>query len=115
MFGTYLCHKDYFLAHSIHLMTKSDPICFLISHPVLLGRTIRWELIIGEYKIVAIITRAIKSQSLADILSLFLSDNHEPIDDALPGRHPEGAMCEEAGPWFFILMDSLLSQKEVLE
>ncbi|KAF7842062.1 reverse transcriptase [Senna tora] len=91
--------RHYFLAHSINLMTKSDPIRFLLKRPILSGRLTRWTLIIGEFDITPVLPRAIRSQALADLLALFPSGNHEPIDDNLPGEFPEVAMCEEGRLW----------------
>ncbi|KAF7839291.1 reverse transcriptase [Senna tora] len=91
--------RHYFLAHSINLMTKSDPIRFLLKRPILFGRLTRWTLIIGEFDITPVLPRAIRSQALANLLALFPSGNHEPIDDNLPGELPEVAMCEEGRLW----------------
>ncbi|KAF7839558.1 reverse transcriptase [Senna tora] len=91
--------RHYFLAHSINLMTKSDPIRFLLKRPILFGRLTRRTLIIGEFDITPVLPRAIRSQALADLLALFPSGNHEPINDDLPGELPDVAMCEEGRPW----------------
>ncbi|KAF7834718.1 Retrotransposon, unclassified-like protein [Senna tora] len=89
----------YFLAYSIDLMTKSDPIRFLLKRPILSGRLTRWTLIIGDFDITPVLPRAIRSQALVDLLALFPSGNHEPIDDNLSGELPEVAMCEEERLW----------------
>ncbi|KAF7815377.1 reverse transcriptase [Senna tora] len=103
--------RHYFLAHSVHLMTKLDPIRFLIKRPILFGRLTRWALILAEFEITPILPKAIRSQALADLLALLPSENHEPIDDGLPGEFPEVAMCEEVRPWV-LYFDGSPSQPE---
>ncbi|KAF7822058.1 reverse transcriptase [Senna tora] len=99
--------RYYFLAHLIHLMTKSDPIRFLIKRPILSGRLKRWALILAEFEINPMLPKAIRSQTLTDLLALLPSENHEPIDDGLPGEFLEVAMCEEVRPWVLYFDGSL--------
>ncbi|XP_059658388.1 uncharacterized protein LOC132304667 [Cornus florida] len=37
--------RHYFLAHAIHLITKCDPLRYLLSRPIISGRVARWLLI----------------------------------------------------------------------
>ena len=66
-----LCH--YFLAHKLMVVTKSDPINFLLSKPTLLGRIVKWLLLLGEFDIAVVQPNVIKSQALLDLLAHFPS------------------------------------------
>ncbi|GMP59684.1 hypothetical protein CsSME_00022869 [Camellia sinensis var. sinensis] len=50
----------YLLSYPIHLMTKSDPIRFLLTRPALSGRLARWLLSLAEYEITCKAPKAIK-------------------------------------------------------
>ncbi|XP_028061729.1 uncharacterized protein LOC114265168 [Camellia sinensis] len=75
-------HKlhHYFLAHPIQVVTRSDPIRYLLSKPALTGRMARWLLAPAEYDITYVTPKAIKNQALADLLTQFLSGEHEPAE-----------------------------------
>ncbi|XP_028055974.1 uncharacterized protein LOC114260115 [Camellia sinensis] len=79
-----LCH--YFLAHSIQVVTQSDPVCYLLSKPALIGRMTRWLLALAEYDIICVTPKAIKSQALADLLAQFPSGEHKPVEVPLPSE-----------------------------
>jgi hypothetical protein len=61
--------KHYFLAHQIHLMTKSHPIRTLLQRAVLFGRLARWLLQLSEYEITSITPMTIKSQAIAEMMA----------------------------------------------
>ncbi|XP_028123698.1 uncharacterized protein LOC114320834 [Camellia sinensis] len=92
-----LCH--YLLSYHIHLMTRSDPIRFLLTRPALSGRPARWLLSLAEYDITCKAPKVIKSQALADLLAHFLSRKHEPPSDELPGDEFQAAEVNTEGEW----------------
>ncbi|XP_028112928.1 uncharacterized protein LOC114311044 [Camellia sinensis] len=92
-----LCH--YLLSYPIHLMTRSDPIRFLLTRPVLSGRLARWLLSLAEYDITCKAPKAIKSQALAVPLAHFPSGEHEPPSDELPGDEFQAAEVNTKGEW----------------
>lgn len=57
------------LSHKVHLVTKSDPIRYLLSQPVLSGRSARWLFKFSEFEITSVPKRAIKGQAIADLLA----------------------------------------------
>ncbi|XP_028104876.1 uncharacterized protein LOC114303897 [Camellia sinensis] len=88
-----LCH--YFLAHPIQVVTRSDPVRYLLSKPALTGRMVRWLLALAEYDITCVTPKTIKSQALADLLVQFPSGEHEPVEVPLPGEvHVSVAVVE---------------------
>lgn len=46
--------RHYFLAHSLHMVTKSNPLRYLISRLVLSGRIARWLLQLSEFDIAVV-------------------------------------------------------------
>ena len=63
--------RHYFLAHKLLLMVKSDPIRFLLTKPVLSGRLARWLLQLSEFDITCVVPKAIKSQEVIDMVTMF--------------------------------------------
>lgn len=77
----------YFLAHSLHLVTKSNPLTYLLTRPILSGRVARWLLQLREVDITLVNPKRIKSQALTDLLAQFPAGQHETLCEDLP--------CEE--------------------
>lgn len=65
--------RHYLLAHKVFVITRSDPIQFLLTRPALSGRIAKWLLLTSEFDITAVQPKAIKSQALADLLAHFPS------------------------------------------
>jgi hypothetical protein len=57
------------LAHTIKLVTKIDPLKYLLSKATLTGRLAKWVMILSEFDIHYIDRRAIKRQVIADQLA----------------------------------------------
>ena len=68
------------------VVTRSDPIKFLFSKPVLSRRIAKWLLLLGEFDIAVVQPKAIKSQVLSDLLAHFPSQYEEII--------PNSILCE---------------------
>ncbi|XP_070015488.1 uncharacterized protein [Nicotiana sylvestris] len=87
--------KHYFQAHVVRLISKANPIKFVMSKPVLSDRLARWYLQFQQFEIVYIPQKAIKGQTLAD----FLADHPIPDDWELTDELPdEDAMVIEVQP-----------------
>ncbi|XP_074299654.1 uncharacterized protein LOC141630799 [Silene latifolia] len=78
--------RHYFQAHTVHVISKADPIKYILSRPVLSGRLAKWAVLLKQYDIVYIPQKAVKGQALAD----FLADHPVPgkwsFSDELPGE-----------------------------
>ncbi|XP_038687483.1 uncharacterized protein LOC119986862 [Tripterygium wilfordii] len=77
--------RHYMLAHVIHLISKADPLKFIMSRPVLSGRLAKWALLLSEFDITFVPQKAIKGQALAD----FLTDHPIPVEWELPEEFPD--------------------------
>ncbi|KAM1830176.1 hypothetical protein ACFX14_022911 [Malus domestica] len=65
--------RHYMHAYTIHLVAKADPVKYVMSKPVLIGRLPKWALLINQYEIIYVPAKAVKGQVLADFLC------HHPI------------------------------------
>ena len=68
--------RHYLQAHSVRLISRANPIKYLMSKFVLSGRTTKWALLLQEFDITYVPQKAIKGQTLADFLT-----NHLIPDD----------------------------------
>ena len=85
-----LCH--YFLAYEVWLMTKSHAIKALLQQPILSSRISQWLLQLSQYHLRTGTPKAVKSQTIADLLAQFPGEEEFPLDDEVLG---EVAMAEE--------------------
>jgi hypothetical protein len=63
--------RHYFLAHEIHLVSKRSPVKYLLTKPLLSGRTVKWALTLFEFDIKCIGVATIKGQAMTDLLANF--------------------------------------------
>ncbi|XP_070672232.1 uncharacterized protein [Malus domestica] len=63
-------------AYTIHLVAKADPVKYVMSKLVLIGRLAKWALLLNQYEIIYVLAKAIKGQTLAD----FLADHPIPVE-----------------------------------
>ena len=85
VFATQRLHH-YILAHKLMIVTRSDPIKFLLSMPALLERIAKWLLLLGEFDIAVVQPKAIKFQALSYFLVHFPSQYGEIIPDSILGE-----------------------------
>ncbi|XP_070006610.1 uncharacterized protein [Nicotiana sylvestris] len=87
--------KHYFQAHVVRLISKANPIKFVMSKPVLSDQLARWYLQFQQLEILYIPQKAVKGQTLAN----FLVDHPIPDDWELTDELPDGdAMVVEVQP-----------------
>ncbi|KAG9449925.1 hypothetical protein H6P81_009890 [Aristolochia fimbriata] len=90
-----LCH--YLLAHSTKLISRADPLKYIMSRPILSGRLAKWALLLSEFEINFVPQRAIKGQALAN----FLADHPVPAEWELTEEFPDEEifLVEVLPPW----------------
>ncbi|XP_074266517.1 uncharacterized protein LOC141589792 [Silene latifolia] len=78
--------RHYMQAHTIHVVSKADPIKYILSRPVLSGRLAKWAVLLKQYDLVFMSQKAVKGQVIAD----FFADHPVPaeweLSDELPGE-----------------------------
>ncbi|KAL0317360.1 UNVERIFIED_CONTAM: hypothetical protein Sangu_2150300 [Sesamum angustifolium] len=89
--------KHYFQSHSIHLVSKANPLKYDMAKPVLSDRLVRWYLQLQQFEITYIPQKAVKGQVLAD----FLSDHPMPAEWELSDDLPDEdiLVIEVTLPW----------------
>ena len=63
--------RHYFSGHEVHLVSKSSLIKYMLTRPLLSGRTAKWALNLSNFDIKCIGVAAIKGQAVADLLANF--------------------------------------------
>lgn len=76
--------RHYCLSHQITLISRADPIKFLMNRPMLSGRLAKWALLLSEFDITYVPARAIKGQAIADFLAAHLIPSSEEMECDLP-------------------------------
>ncbi|XP_009622663.1 uncharacterized protein [Nicotiana tomentosiformis] len=94
--------KHYFQAHAIRLVSRANPIKFVMSKPVLNDRLARWYLQFKQFEIVYIPQKAMKGQALANFLANHPIPDDWELTDELPD---EDAMVIEVQPPWKIYFD----------
>ena len=89
--------RHYMLSHTIRLISKVDPLKYLLSRTTLTGRMAKWVMLLSEFDIQYIDRKAIKGQVIADQLA------EAPLVDAYPliMEFPDEHLCviEEQPMW----------------
>ncbi|CAM8886700.1 unnamed protein product [Rhodiola kirilowii] len=68
--------RHYMQAHTIHVVSKADPIKYILSRPVLSGRLAKWAVLLKQYDLVFVPQKATKGQAIAD----FFTDHPVPAE-----------------------------------
>nr|XP_027071991.1 uncharacterized protein LOC113696809 [Coffea arabica] len=91
--------KHYFQAHTIRLISKSNPIKYVMAKPVLSDRLARWYLQFQQFEIIYVPAKAVKGQILADFLADHLLPAEWELTDELPDE--EVFMVESSWSMYF--------------
>ncbi|XP_073119596.1 uncharacterized protein [Henckelia pumila] len=89
--------KHYFQAHTVRLVSKANPLKYVMSRPVLSDRLARWYLQLQQFEIIYVPQKAVKGQALAD----FLADHPIPADWELSNEFSDEdvLVIEVKPPW----------------
>ncbi|OMP00134.1 Integrase, catalytic core [Corchorus capsularis] len=89
-----LLAQHYFLAHEIHLITKSNQIRYILAKPSLSGRLANWLLQLSQYSISCHNPSAIKGQVVAYLLAQFPGDDSAALSKEIPGMEEQVLTAE---------------------
>ncbi|KAI3456919.1 hypothetical protein Pfo_013582 [Paulownia fortunei] len=89
--------NHYFQAHTVRLISKANPLKYIMTRPVLSDRLARWYLQLQQFEIIYIPQKAMKGQVLAD----FLADHPIPAEWELSDDLPDEdvLIIEITPPW----------------
>ncbi|XP_019197694.1 PREDICTED: uncharacterized protein LOC109191489 [Ipomoea nil] len=77
--------KHYFEAHTIRLVSKANPVKYVMAKVVLSDRLARWYLLFQQFEIIYVSQKSVKGQALAD----FLADHPIPAEWELSDDLPD--------------------------
>ena len=75
--------RHYLLSHQVKLISKADPLKFLLKQPALSGRLGKWALLLMEFDITYVPRKAIKGQGMADFLAAHPIPEESPLNTEL--------------------------------
>ncbi|XP_019258426.1 PREDICTED: uncharacterized protein LOC109236684 [Nicotiana attenuata] len=89
--------RHYFEAYTIKLISRADPVKFVMTRPVLFGCLERWSILFNQYEITYTPQKAVKGQALAN----FLADHPLSVEWELSDEFPDKDVLfiEEFPPW----------------
>ncbi|XP_052489428.1 uncharacterized protein LOC128042430 [Gossypium raimondii] len=82
--------RQYMLYHTTWLISKLDPIKYMMESPALSRRMARWQILLIEYDIVYMSQKSIKGSTIADFLASQTTEEYEPLRFDFPN---EDLMC----------------------
>ncbi|KAK5795061.1 hypothetical protein PVK06_036318 [Gossypium arboreum] len=71
--------RQYMLYHTIWLISKLDPIKYMMESPALSERIARWQILLLEYDIAYVSQKSIKGSAIADFLATRTTEEYEPV------------------------------------
>ncbi|KAK5776628.1 hypothetical protein PVK06_044588 [Gossypium arboreum] len=74
------------LYHTTWLISKLDPIKYMMESPALSGRMARWQILLSEYDIVYVSQKSIKGSVIADFLATRITEEYEPLGFDFPDK-----------------------------
>ncbi|KAL0308970.1 UNVERIFIED_CONTAM: hypothetical protein Sradi_5839300 [Sesamum radiatum] len=89
--------KHYFQSHSIHLVSKANPLKYVMAKPVLSDRLARWYLQLQQFEITYVPQKIIKGQVIADFLANHPMPAEWELSDDLPDE--DVLVIEVTPPW----------------
>ncbi|KAG8491163.1 hypothetical protein CXB51_014306 [Gossypium anomalum] len=82
--------RQYMLYHTTWLISKLDPLKYMMESTALNGRMARWQILRSEFDIVYVSQKAIKESAVADFLASRALEDYEPLNFDFPN---EELMC----------------------
>ncbi|XP_020272036.1 uncharacterized protein LOC109847203 [Asparagus officinalis] len=76
--------RHYMLEHTIHLVSREDPLRYILGKLVLSGHLAKWAMFLTQFDIVYVPQKAVKGQVLADFLAAHALPGEKEIEDDLP-------------------------------
>ncbi|XP_052477204.1 uncharacterized protein LOC128032597 [Gossypium raimondii] len=96
--------RQYMLYHTTWLISKLDPLKYLMESTALNGRMARWQILLSEFDIVYVNQKAVKGSAIADFLASRALEDYEPLNFDFPNEDLMNVATiekdfQEDGPW----------------
>ncbi|XP_016749665.1 uncharacterized protein [Gossypium hirsutum] len=79
--------RQYLLYHTTWLISKLDPLKYIIESAALSGRMARWQIFLSEFDIVYVSQKAVKRSAIADFLASRALEDYEPLNFNFPNEY----------------------------
>ncbi|XP_052477677.1 uncharacterized protein LOC128033725 [Gossypium raimondii] len=78
--------RQYMLYHTTLLISKLDPLKYMMESTTLNGRMARWQILLSEFDIVYVSQKAVKGSAIADFLAIRALVDYEPLNFDFPNE-----------------------------
>ncbi|KAK5802180.1 hypothetical protein PVK06_029764 [Gossypium arboreum] len=78
--------RQYMLYHTTWLISKLDPLKYMMESTALNGRMARWQILLFEFDIVYVNQKAVKGSAIADFLASRALEDYEPLNFNFPNE-----------------------------
>ncbi|KAG8503896.1 hypothetical protein CXB51_001830 [Gossypium anomalum] len=91
--------RQYMLYHTTWLISKLDPLKYMMESTALNGRMARWQVLLSEFDIVYVSQKAIKGSAIAEFLASRALEDYEPLSFDFPIEELMYVVVVEEYPW----------------
>ncbi|KAK5842169.1 hypothetical protein PVK06_004499 [Gossypium arboreum] len=78
--------RQYMLYHTTWLISKLDPLKYMMESNALNGRMAHWQILLSEFDIVYVNQKAVKGSAIADFLASRALEDYEPLSFDFPNE-----------------------------
>ncbi|KAG8503668.1 hypothetical protein CXB51_001660 [Gossypium anomalum] len=78
--------RQYMLYHTTWLISKLDPLKYMMESTALNERMARWQILLSEFDIVYVNQKAVKGSAIADFLASRALEDYEPLNFNFPNE-----------------------------
>ncbi|XP_052878862.1 uncharacterized protein LOC128285404 [Gossypium arboreum] len=89
--------RQYMLYHTTWLISKLDPLKYMMESNALNGRMARWQVLLSEFDIIYTSQKAIKASAIADFLASRVQEDYEPLNFNFPNEEIVYVAATEKG------------------
>ncbi|KAA3458454.1 gag/pol polyprotein [Gossypium australe] len=91
--------RQYMLYHTTWLISKLDPLKYMMESTALNGRMARWQILLSEFDIVYVNQKAIKGSVIVEFLASRASEDYEPLSFEFPNEELMYVANTKEIPW----------------
>jgi ribonuclease HI len=103
--------RHYMLVHKVVLISKVDPLKYLMTQPILMGILAKWSIILTEFDITYMPQKTIKGQALTDFLAAHPIQDNSPLKCDFSDE--ETLHTEEGNPIWELYFDGASSIRPI--
>ena len=74
------------MAYPVRLLCRHDPNKFLFQKPAMVGKCVKWQVLLFQYDITFVMQKFMKGQAMADHLVDFPLPEYQPLQTQFPAE-----------------------------